>query len=119
MPASSGGVRTLETTAGAMSLYSIPFPVAGTINDVKLLEGCTDEGTELLYVYTPGSGYSIYYYYTESVEDISLPEEQWVFKGPAWCTVEGEYVDVPLTLGQGFWLSTAQNLSFTIQAPVK
>ena len=119
VPVANDGVRTLETKADAMSLYSIPFPIAGTVNNVKLLEGCTDEGTELLYVYTPGTGYEIYYYYTESVEDISLPEEDWVFKGPAWCTMEGQYVNIPLALGQGFWLSTAQDLTFTVESPVK
>ena len=118
IPQSVNGVRTLETSGGNMSLYSIPFPVAGTINNVKLLEGCTDEGTELIYVYTPGVGYDCYYYYSESVEDISLPEESWVFKGPAWCTVEGEYVNTPLALGQGFWLKTATDLTFTVESPL-
>ena len=99
-------------------MFSFPYPVEASIQDVKLnVQDCTDSGENMM-VYTPGSGYETYYYYTDTIKDLSVPEENWESMGPGWATADGEYVNLKLKIGQGFWLNTTDNKTFTIKSPL-
>ena len=112
------GEGELKTSAGVLNLYSIPFPISGNVQDVKLaVAECTDGGESMM-VYTPGVGYATYYYYTDTIEDLSVPEDDWVSKGPGWATMDGEYVDVTCPVGSGFWLNTTAAKTFTVSSPL-
>ena len=112
------GNGSLETTASTLTLCSIPFPVNGNIQDVKLaVADCTDIG-ETMMVYTPGKGYSTYYYYTDTIKDLSVAEELWESMGPGWATVDGEYVSITFPVGSGFWLNTKEAKTFTVASPL-
>ena len=118
----SGAVQAtdgeLKTAAGVLNLYSIPFPVSGNIQDVKLATSACTDGGESMMVYTPGVGYATYYYYTETVEDLSVPEADWVLKGAGWATMDGEYANKEFPIGTGFWLNTTGAKTFTVASPL-
>ena len=108
----------LETKASTLALCSIPFPISGNIQDVKLaLADCTDSG-ETMMVYTPGAGYQTYFYYSDTIKDLSVAEELWESMGPGWATIDGEYVDITFPVGSGFWLNTTAAKTFTVAAPL-
>ena len=116
------GYTTIATSAGVLNIYGSQWTaVSGgaiSIQDIKLpVTACTD-GSETMMVYTPGVGYTTYCYYTDTIEDLSLPEEQWVSKGPGWATIEGEYVSQVLPVGSGFWLNTAAAKNFSVSSPL-
>ena len=111
------GEGELQTKAATLSLCSLPFPITGNIQDVKLPSSeCSDYG-ETMMVYTPGSGYAIYTYFTDTIKDISLPEENWESMGPGWGDADGQYVDITFPVGSGFWLNTASSKTFTVASP--
>ena len=108
----------LKTVGGMMSLYAIPFPVNGNIQDVKLaVADCTDIG-ETMMVYTPGTGYAEYFYYTDTIKDLSVAEDLWESMGPGWATMDGEYVSLTFPVGSGFWLKTVDSKTFTVASPL-
>lgn len=101
------GAQWNAVSGGGISIQDIKLPVAD----------CTDYG-ETMMVYTPGVGYETYYYYTDTIEDLSVAEEEWVSKGPGWATADGEYVDKVFSVGTGFWLSTEGAKTFSVAAPL-
>ena len=112
------GNGKLKTTANVLALCAIPFPISGNIQDVKLaVADCSDTG-ETMMVYTPGAGYTTYCYYTDTIKDLSLPEEQWESMGPGWATIDGEYVNITFPVGSGFWLNTKEAKTFTVDSPL-
>ena len=104
----------VPTLAKKMDLICNTFPVAINIQDVKPVSGIKGRGVDLLRVWNPLTETYVYAYYCSSTYDSTWTTDL----GEGWADSYWIRLNVPIAVGQGFWLTTDADSEVSFPVPL-
>ena len=103
----------VSTVANKIDLLCNTFPAAINIQDVEPVSGISDWGLDQLRLWNPDTGTYADAYYCSNTYD-----SMWNDHGPGWADCFWTRLDVPIAVGQGFWLTTYADAVVSFPVPL-